>query len=116
MPQRQYNAKRCKVTKVNKRIVLPITWAEYRDLSQDASTFRDGLEQMIATCPELFSRDIVAGYTLHDVRYLPPVRPGYSIEMRPESLHGYEFPIGKTWAAIQPLKLEGGKAMFIRAP
>lgn len=47
---------------------------------------------------------------------MPPVRLGYRIEMRPESLDMYELPTGLAWAAIQPLKSEGEMAMFIRAP
>lgn len=34
-------------------------------------------------------------------RYMPPVRPGYSIEMRPDSLYTYEFPTGSAWTAAQ---------------
>jgi L-fuconate dehydratase len=30
-------------------------------------------------------------------RYLPPSRPGYSIEMRPESIAEYSFPDGPAW-------------------
>lgn len=29
--------------------------------------------------------------------YIPPVRPGFSIEMKPESVKRYEFPHGKDW-------------------
>lgn len=29
--------------------------------------------------------------------YMPPQKPGYSIEMKPESLKDYEFPNGKVW-------------------
>ncbi|MCB9948214.1 MAG: L-fuconate dehydratase [Rhodospirillaceae bacterium] len=32
-------------------------------------------------------------------RYMPPDRPGYSIEMKPESLDMYEFPAGAAWRA-----------------
>lgn len=32
-------------------------------------------------------------------RYLAPVRPGYSIEMRPESIARYAYPNGPAWAA-----------------
>ncbi len=32
-------------------------------------------------------------------RYLPPRRPGYSTEMKPESLADYEYPAGRAWAA-----------------
>jgi hypothetical protein len=80
MPQRQYNAKRCKVTKVNKRIILPITWTDYRELSQDATAFRGELDQMIATYPELFPSEIAAGYTLHDV--LPPSLKMPEVQLR----------------------------------
>jgi L-fuconate dehydratase len=31
-------------------------------------------------------------------RYMPPRRPGYSIEMKPESLDRFEFPNGAAWA------------------
>ena len=34
-------------------------------------------------------------------RYMPPERPGYSIEMRPGSLDEFEFPMGKAWAASE---------------
>ena len=33
--------------------------------------------------------------------YMPPELPGYSIEMYPESLDEFEFPIGNAWAAAQ---------------
>ncbi len=31
-------------------------------------------------------------------RYMPPSAPGYSIEMKPESLNEFEFPSGSVWA------------------
>ena len=34
-------------------------------------------------------------------RYMPPKRPGYSIEMHPESLEEFEFPQGGSWAAVE---------------
>ena len=36
---------------------------------------------------------------IKDGRYMPPERPGYSIEMYPESLDEFEFPVGSAWAA-----------------
>ncbi len=36
---------------------------------------------------------------IKDSRYMPPNAPGYSIEMRPESLDEYEFPNGRAWRA-----------------
>jgi L-fuconate dehydratase len=31
-------------------------------------------------------------------RYMPPEMPGYSIEMKPESLDEFEFPVGRVWS------------------
>ena len=31
-------------------------------------------------------------------RYMPPEMPGYSIEMKPESLIQFEFPVGRIWS------------------
>jgi L-fuconate dehydratase len=36
---------------------------------------------------------------IEEGHYMPPERPGYSIEMRPESLEAFEFPTGTSWAA-----------------
>ena len=38
---------------------------------------------------------------IHDARYVLPTLPGYSAEMRPESLARYRFPDGDEWRAIQ---------------
>lgn len=35
--------------------------------------------------------------TIRNGAYMPPEKPGYSIEMKPESLRNYEFPKGKIW-------------------
>ncbi len=32
-------------------------------------------------------------------RYMPPKMPGYSIEMKPESLDEFEFPTGRVWSS-----------------
>lgn len=37
-------------------------------------------------------------------RYLPPTRPGYSIEMKEESMEQYAFPDGPVWKAESKLK------------
>jgi L-fuconate dehydratase len=34
-------------------------------------------------------------------RYMPPSAPGYSIEMKPESLNRYEFPNGEAWTKAE---------------
>ena len=35
--------------------------------------------------------------TIKGGRYMPPVKPGYSIEMKAESLREYAFPGGAAW-------------------
>jgi L-fuconate dehydratase len=35
---------------------------------------------------------------IRDARYIPPSRPGYSIEMKRESMESYRFPKGRIWA------------------
>jgi L-fuconate dehydratase len=35
---------------------------------------------------------------IRDGHYLPPQKPGYSIEMKPETLTDYEYPHGSVWA------------------
>jgi L-fuconate dehydratase len=36
---------------------------------------------------------------IRDGHYMPPTAPGYSIELKPESLKRYEFPNGEAWAS-----------------
>ena len=38
--------------------------------------------------------------TIRNGAYMPPEMPGYSIEMKRESLKDYEYPIGKVWKKI----------------
>ncbi len=38
--------------------------------------------------------------TIKDGRYMPPRAPGYSIEMKPESLDEYEFPTSEVWTRM----------------
>ena len=35
---------------------------------------------------------------IQNCRYMPPEMPGYSIEMKPESLVQFEFPVGRVWS------------------
>jgi len=37
--------------------------------------------------------------TIRGGRYMPPTKPGYSIEMKPASLREYAFPDGAVWAS-----------------
>ena len=38
---------------------------------------------------------------VRDARYIAPLRPGYSISIRPESLEAYQFPAGRIWRSLQ---------------
>ena len=39
---------------------------------------------------------------IRNSRYMPPEAPGYSIEMKPDSLDEHEFPAGRVWAGVAP--------------
>jgi len=67
MPQRKYSKNQTKVTKKNKRIILPVTLDAYNELKADAGAFRRWLDKQSRQYPELFPDDIEKGYTLHDV-------------------------------------------------
>ena len=38
--------------------------------------------------------------TIQNGHYMPPTLPGYSIEMKSESLHDYHYPDGKVWQEV----------------
>src|SRR5438105_3994813 len=40
----------------------------------------------------------VAPVVMRSGRYMPPVQPGYSAEMRPESIAEFSYPLGPVWA------------------
>jgi L-fuconate dehydratase len=42
--------------------------------------------------------------TVKNGRYMPPKMPGYSIEMKPESLDEYEFPTGNVWVRAKAIQ------------
>ena len=55
------------------------------------------LENRITEYVDHLHEHFVYPVTMKDGRYLPPMDPGYSIEMKPESLDYYEFPDGEAW-------------------
>lgn len=55
------------------------------------------LENRITEYVDHLHEHFVYPVTMRDGRYLPPVDPGYSIEMKSESLDYYEFPSGEAW-------------------
>ena len=67
MPQRKYSKEQRKVAKVNPRVILPIPYAECREIILDQERFRHWLDEMIGQYPELFPTEIACEYTLHDI-------------------------------------------------
>ncbi len=57
------------------------------------------LEDRILEYVDHLHEHFVDPVTMKDSHYMPPERPGYSIEMKPESLDAYEFPNGQVWAS-----------------
>lgn len=78
MPQREYSKEREQVTKVNKRVILPIPLQEYNNCAEKDERFRKMVDEMSEMYPELFPSEIEQGYWLHDrlpvSKKLPDVR------------------------------------------
>ena len=59
-----------------------------------SASLQDRLIEYVDHLHEHFLHPVV----MRDGRYMPPAAPGYSIDMRPESLAAHEFPGGTVWA------------------
>lgn len=55
------------------------------------------LENRVAEYVDHLHEHFVNPVLMKGDRYMPPAAPGYSIEMKPESLARYEFPDGQEW-------------------
>ena len=55
------------------------------------------LENRIVEYVDHLHEHFVFSVVMKNGRYVPPLDPGYSIEMKPESLDYYEFPNGAAW-------------------
>jgi len=55
------------------------------------------LEDRVLEYVDHLHEHFVDPVTIKGGRYMPPVKPGYSIEMRAESLREYGFPAGAAW-------------------
>jgi L-fuconate dehydratase len=55
------------------------------------------LENRIAEYVDHLHEHFVYPVVMKNSRYMPPLDPGYSIEMKKESLDYFEFPNGKAW-------------------
>src|SRR5882724_1368348 len=59
------------------------------------------LENRVLEYVDHLHEHFVAPVVMRGDRYLPPSAPGFSIEMKTESLTRYEFPIGEAWQEAQ---------------
>ena len=57
------------------------------------------LEDRILEYVDHLHEHFVDPVTMKDGHYMPPERPGYSGEIKPESLDMYEFPAGEVWVS-----------------
>jgi len=80
MPQRKYNKTKAKSIKHTKRITLPIDLSDYNDILLDKQAFRQYVDEMIQTYPELFPDDISQGYKLHGM--MPPSKKMPHVQLR----------------------------------
>jgi L-fuconate dehydratase len=55
------------------------------------------LENRITEYVDHLHEHFVYPVMIRNGRYMPPLDPGYSIEMKKESLDSYEFPFGEAW-------------------
>jgi L-fuconate dehydratase len=56
------------------------------------------LENRIIEYVDHLHEHFIDPVTIRNGHYLPPQKPGYSIEMKPETLTEYEYPHGSVWA------------------
>ena len=71
MPQRNCTKTKAEVVSSNKRITLPLSMEQYQEIAGDCRAYRKWLDEMIVQYPELFPKDIVGGYALHDTCTAP---------------------------------------------
>jgi L-fuconate dehydratase len=67
------------------------------DYIADSASHEDRILEYVEHLHEHFLDPV----RIKDGSYMPPERPGYSIEMYPESLDEFEFPMGNAWAVAQ---------------
>ncbi len=62
------------------------------------------LENRVLEYVDHLHEHFVDPITVKNGRYMPPKMPGYSIEMKPESLDEYEFPTGNVWVRAKAIQ------------
>jgi len=68
MPHRNCTKTKANVVTANKRITLPLPMEQYQEIVENCRAYRKWVDEMLAQYPELFPKEIVGGYTLHDER------------------------------------------------
>ena len=68
MPHRNCTKTKADVVISNKRITLPLPMEQYQEIVGNCRAYRKWVDERIAQYPELFPKEIVGGYTLHDGR------------------------------------------------
>lgn len=68
MPHRNCTKTKADVVITNKRITLPLLMEQYQEIVGNCRAYRKWIDEMITRYPELFPKEIVGGYTLHDGR------------------------------------------------
>lgn len=68
MPQRNCTKTKADVVISHKRITLPLSMEQYQEIVGDYRAYRKWVDEMIVQYPELFPKEIVGGYSLHDER------------------------------------------------
>src|SRR5262249_24838138 len=63
----------------------------------DYSAVTASLENRVLEYVDHLHEHFINPVVMRGDRYMPPSDPGYSIEMKPESLVRYEFPYGQAW-------------------
>ncbi|HEY3039634.1 MAG TPA: L-fuconate dehydratase [Pyrinomonadaceae bacterium] len=58
------------------------------------------LENRVLEYVDHLHEHFVNPVVINGARYMPPLSPGYSIEMKPESLARFEFPNGEAWRIV----------------
>jgi len=59
------------------------------------------LEDRVLEYVDHLHEHFVDPVTIRGGRYMPPAKPGYSVQMKPESLREYGFPGGAAWRSAQ---------------
>jgi L-fuconate dehydratase len=60
-----------------------------------------GLKDRVCEYVDHLHEHFVDPCVVRNAHYVTPLRPGYSITMKPESLDAYEFPAGRVWRKLE---------------